>query len=196
MNIASTYPIEDLPARRLFTVVDISRMIEIGVLSEDERIELIEGVPVVMAAKHAAHENIKAALNMLFARSAPEGVIVSIEGTLQLADNILVEPDIAIMSRSVYKGNPNAFAQPRPQDILLLVEIAASSLTYDRKIKARLYARYGIRELWVIDANNRVTWVHTNPIEEGWSSVVERAPQETLTTPSLPGFLVKLGEID
>jgi Uma2 family endonuclease len=195
MNIALGHPAEEFPPHRLFTAEDISRMIEAGVLTEDERIELIEGEIVVMAAKHAAHEYIKSTLNIAFARIVPDGLFVSIEGTLQLARDILVEPDIAIITRSVYQGEPRAFAQPRPQDILLLVEVVASSLTYDRRIKARLYARHGIREFWVIDANERITWVHTGPSGDGWSSIVERGPHETLTTPALPTFAIKLGEI-
>src|SRR5947207_3188856 len=94
MNIALTNPVEDLPARRLFTADDISRMMEAGVIGEDERIELIEGEIVVMAAKHIGHERVKNWLNMAFVRAVPNGLFVSIEGTLQLAPNILVEPDI------------------------------------------------------------------------------------------------------
>ena len=76
---------------------------------------------------------------------------------------------------------------------MLLIEIAASSLAYDRKLKARLYARHGIREYWVIDANKSVTWIHTGASGDGWSSIVERGPQDTLATPALPNFSVRLG---
>src|SRR5437868_2980543 len=127
MNIVLTHTAEEFPPRRLFTAADISRMIDAGVLAEDERIELIEGEIVLMAAKHAGHENIKNWLNMAFARAVPDGLFVSNEGTLQLAPNILVEPDIAIVLQSVYKGDPKAFAQPRPQDVMLVIEVAASS---------------------------------------------------------------------
>jgi Uma2 family endonuclease len=61
--------------------------------------------------------------------------------------------------------------------------------------KARLYARHGIREYWVIDANERRTFVHTGPTADGWSSIVERGPDEALTTAALPGFALKLGDI-
>jgi Uma2 family endonuclease len=78
---------------------------------------------------------------------------------------------------------------------LLLIEVAASSLSYDSRLKARLYARYGIREFWVIDANERITWIHTGPSGETWSSIVERGPNDALTTPALPSFSMRLGEI-
>jgi len=69
------------------------------------------------------------------------------------------------------------------------------SLAYDRGIKARLYARHGIREFWVIDADTRVTFVHTGPSGETWSSIVERGPQEVLTTPAAPGFSIRLADL-
>jgi Uma2 family endonuclease len=75
------------------------------------------------------------------------------------------------------------------------VEIAASRMNYDRGVKARLYARHGIQEFWVIDANERVTWVHTGPQGDGWSWIAERAPDETLTTAALPGFPIQLSSI-
>jgi hypothetical protein len=125
MNVAIPRAAEGFP-RRAFTVDDISRMIEAGVIAEDENFELIEGDLVVMAAKHVGHDGIKNALNMALARSAPEGVFIAIECTLQLARDILVEPDIAVVSRSVYAADPKSFARPGPQDVRLLIEIAAS----------------------------------------------------------------------
>lgn len=195
MNIAFTRAADGFP-RRAFTVEDIRRMIEAGVIGEEEKFELIEGEIVVAAAKSVAHDNIKNALNIAFARVVPDGIYVAIESTLQLAENILVEPDIAIISREIYKADPKSFAQPRAQDVLLLVEIAVSGMAYDRHVKARLYARHGVREFWVIDANERKTWVHTGPAGDGWSSIVERGPSDTLMTEALPGFAVRLAEID
>lgn len=195
MNVAVARAADGLP-RRAFTVDDIHRMIEAGIVTEDERFELIEGDLVMMSAKHVAHERIKHLLTMALVRAAPEGMFVGIEATLQLAHNILVEPDITVISKSVYNVPPKTFAQPRPEDVLLLIEVAASSLRYDRGIKARLYARHGIREFWVIDANEGVTWIHTGPSGDGWSSIIERGTQEALTTTALPKLSIRLGELD
>jgi len=79
---------------------------------------------------------------------------------------------------------------------LLVVEIAGENLNYDRDIKPRLCAQYGVGEFWLIEPNERVTWVHTQPSGETWSSIVERGPHETLTTPALPGFSIRLADID
>jgi Uma2 family endonuclease len=195
MNIALNRTTDDLPPRRHFTAEDIRRMIDSGVISESERIELIEGEIVVMSAKSVAHDNIKNALLIAFARAVPDGLYVSVESTLQLADDILVEPDIAIISQSVYRADPKSFARPNSQDVLLLVEVAVSSIAYDRNVKAHLYARHGIREFWLVDANERIAWIYAGPSDDGWSSVVERKSEEPLTTSALPNFMIKLCDI-
>ena len=80
-------------------------------------------------------------------------------------------------------------------DCQLLIEVAVSSLNYDKELKARLYAGLGVREFWVVDANERVTWIHTGPSQEGWSSIVKRAAGDTLATPAVPKFAIRLGDI-
>jgi Uma2 family endonuclease len=195
MNVAVTRGAEGFP-RRAFSVDDIRRMIDIGLIAEDERFELIEGDIVVMASKSIAHDHMQNALNLALVRAVPDGLYVGNGSTIQLAEDILVEPDLAIIAKSVYKAEPRSFAQPQGKDVLLLIEIAVSSLAYDRKVKAQLYAKHGIREYWLIDALERTAWVHTGPAGEGWSSIVERGPQDLLTTDALPGFSVRLGEID
>jgi Uma2 family endonuclease len=104
-----------------------------------------------------------------------------------------VDTDFACMLRDAFKPGPSDFAQPNP--VLLAIEIAESNLDYDRKVKARLYARYGVHEYWVIDAHERITWIHTGPSADGWSSVVKRGPGETLTTSAAPGFAIRLDQI-
>jgi Uma2 family endonuclease len=194
MSVAVTRAADDLP-RRAFTVDDISRMMEAGIFDEDERFELIEGDFVMMSPQHIAHERIKNPLNMALARVVPPDVFVGVESSIQLARNVLVQPDITVISQSVFNADPKTFARPRSEDILLLIEVASSSINYDRRVKARLYARHGIREFWVIDANERVTFIHTGPTGETWSSIAERASNEALTTPALPNFSIRLSEI-
>lgn len=192
MNVA--FALNDEPVRRKFTVDDVLRMVDAGILREDENVELIEGELVMMAAKYAPHENIKHALNLALARSVNDELYVAIESSLRLADDIIVEPDITVIARELYKTT-RRLVEPRPEDVRLLIEIAASSMTYDRKVKARLYARHGIREFWVIDPTERVTWVHTGPEGDGWSSIIERRSEDVLSTPALPGFSIRLQHV-
>jgi Uma2 family endonuclease len=195
MNVAVTTAAEGFP-RRAFTVEDISRMIEAGVIREDEKFELIEGEIVMMASKGIAHERIKSALMMAVVRAVPDDLRVGVETTLRLTDTVMLEPDIAVFPKELFQKSSAGFAQLDPGEAHLVIEVAASSLAYDKGLKARLYARQRVREFWVIDANARTTWVHISPSGDGWSSVVEYGPQDALTTPTLPGFSIRLGEID
>jgi Uma2 family endonuclease len=182
-------------ARRAFTVEDISKMIEVGLLGSEEHFELIEGDIVMWSAQHIGHERIKHALNFALVKAAGEEVYVAVETALQLADDILVVPDIAIVSRSVYAADPNSFARPRAQDVRLMIEIATGALTYDRKIKARLYARHGISEYWLIDAGQRSAHVHRGPSGDDWEVVDERGMTDKLTTPVVPSFAFTLAQV-
>jgi Uma2 family endonuclease len=193
MSISLTHTVEDLPPRRAFTVEDIRRMIDVGVISEDERTELIEGEIVVLAPKTFRHEVIKSELTLSLMRAVPAELFAGVATTLQLADDILVDADFAIVPRAAYKPSQSGFAQPT--SVLLVIEIADSNLAYDRDVKARLYARHGIREFWLIDANERITLIHTSPHDGRWSSIIKLGPEENLTTPTLPDFMIKLGEI-
>ena len=195
MNAAVTTAAEGFP-RRAFTVEDISRMIEAGVIREDEKFELIEGEIVMMAAKGIVHERIKSALLIAVARALPGDLTVGVEATLQLTNTIMLEPDIAVFPKELFKKSSVGFAQLDPGEAYLVIEVAASSLAYDKGLKGRLYARHRVREFWVVDANERATWVHTGPSGDGWSSVVKCGPQDALTTSALPGLSIRLGEID
>jgi len=195
INVAVTRAAEGFP-RRAFTVDDISRMMDAGVISEDEKFELIEGEIVMMASKGIAHERIKSALNIAIVRALPDDLTIGVEATLRLTDRTMLEPDLAVFPKTLFKKSVSGFAQLDPGEALLVIEVAVSSLAYDKGLKARLYARHNVREFWVIDANARTTWVHTGPSGDGWSSIVERGPADLLTTAALPGLSIRLDEID
>jgi Uma2 family endonuclease len=195
MNVALTRAAEGFP-RRAFTVEDIRRMVEAGVLGEDERFELIEGDLVVMSAKGYAHELIKSALIVAIARALPEKLMIGVEMTIQFGDHTLLEPDIAVFARNSLVKSEEGFSRIAPGDLLLAIEVAASSLAYDKGLKARLYARHRVREFWVVDANERITWVHTGASGDGWDSIMERGPDELLRTSALPGFAMRLNAVE
>lgn len=195
MNIATTTAGEGFP-RRAFTVADVSRMIDAGIIGADEKFELIEGEIVMIAAKGVAHERIKSALNIAIVRALPDHLTVGIEVTLRLADTVMLEPDIAVFPKSLFMKSSSGFARLDPGEACLVIEVAASSLAYDKGLKARLYARHGVKEFWVVDANERTAWIHTGPSGEGWSSVIACGPQDVLTASALPGLSIRIGAID
>jgi Uma2 family endonuclease len=194
MNVTATTAAEGFP-RRAFTVADIGRMIEAGVIREDEKFELIEGEIVMAAAKGVAHERIKSALTIAIVRALPDHLTVGVEVTLRLTDTVMLEPDIAVFPKELFERSSDGFARLDSGEASLVIEVAASSLAYDKGLKARLYARHRVREFWVVDANARITCVHTGPSGDTWSSIVTRGPQDALTTSGLPGFSMRLSEI-
>jgi Uma2 family endonuclease len=118
------------------------------------------------------------------------------EMTIQFADSTLLEPDLAVFMRSALIKSDASFSQITPGNLLLAIEVAASSLAYDKGLKARLYARHRVQEFWVVDANERITWIHTGPSGDGWASIAERGPNEVLRTSALPGFAMQLSAIE
>jgi Uma2 family endonuclease len=195
MNIALTNIAEDDPFRRPFAVADISRMIDAGILTEDERIELVRGDLIVMASKKYAHELIKSAIIRALVPAAPRDVHIGVEMTIEFSDDTLLEPDLVVFPVSCLRESDFEFARLNHGECLLVIEVAASSLRYDKNTKAPLYAAFGVHEYWVIDAHERITWIHTGPSADGWSSVVKRGPSETLTTSAVPGFAIRLDQI-
>ncbi len=175
--------------RRAFTVAEILRMQDAGIIAEDENFELIEGEIVPMQAKSHAHELIKSALTIAIARALPDPLWMGVESTLYLSPNTFVEPDL-----TVYPKGPK-LEDVKGRDILLAIEVAATSLAYDRGLKAELYARYGVNELWVVDAARRAAFVHQGPEAGSWRSIVERPPEESLTLAALPDFSIRLATV-
>ncbi|MGA2126534.1 MAG: Uma2 family endonuclease [Xanthobacteraceae bacterium] len=195
MTVAVTTAAEGFP-RRAFTVEDVRRMIEVGVIHEDEKFELVEGEIVMMAAKGVAHERVKSALIIAVVRALPDHLTVGVEATLRLTEKVMLEPDIAVFPKELFKKSSAGFARLDPGEACLVIEVASSSLAYDKGLKARLYARHGVKEFWVIDANSGSTWVHTGPSGDGWSSITQSGPEDVLTTSALPGFSIRICEID
>jgi Uma2 family endonuclease len=170
-------------------VAEILRMQDAGIISDDENFELIEGEIVPTQAKTHIHELIKSALNIGIARALPDRLWLGVETTITLSPNTFVEPDLVVYPRGF------KLETVKGADILLAIEVALTGLDYDRGLKARLYARHGVNELWVVDAARRATFVHSAPDGDHWRSIVELGPVEALTFAALPGFSVQLAAV-
>ena len=164
-------------------------MIDAGVLGPDEKFELIEGEIVPVSPSHDPHERVKSGLILAIGRWLPGDLWFGSESSVYLAEKTFVEPDICVFRRDL---KSHELAGP---DLLLVIEVADSSLTFDRGTKALLYAKYGARELWVVDVATKVTSVHTGPTEVGWTNVREVEPDQVLRATALPGFELRLNEL-
>jgi len=189
MNVIATRAAEGLP-RRSFTVAEIRRMVEAGIIAEDENFELIEGEIVPMSPKGNQHEVIKAALTDAFA-PRPKQLRLAVETTLYLDERTFVEPDLCLYPKRILPESVKG------TDIVLAIEVAGTSLGYDRGLKARLYARHGVNELWVVEADTRETWVHRLPHADGqWGSIERIAPGTPLSPGALPEISVRMSDLD
>lgn len=190
MNVIATRAAEGFP-RRSFTVAEIRRMVDAGIIAEDENFELIEGELVPMSAKGNQHEVIKGALAEIFAVHKARDLRLAVETSLYLDERTFVEPDLCFYPRRILPEDVKG------GDVLLAIEVAGGSLGYDRGLKARIYAKHGVRELWVVDARTRETWVHLRPQADGqWASIERIAPDASIAPEELPAIIVKMADLD
>lgn len=159
--------------RRRFTVSEYHQMSKAGILHEDDRIELIEGEIIEMSPIGSWHSGISMRLNQLFMRTFDDVALVSIQNPIQLSEDTEPQPDVTLL-----RPEPDYYTShtPKPEDVLLVMEIADTSVAYDRGVKTRLYARSGITEYWLIDLNAVTVTVYRDPGPEGYgiSQVVRR----------------------
>ncbi len=150
---------------RPFTVAEYYAMAEAGILREEERVELMDGVIVEMAPMGNRHRATVTRLNRLFNRNVGERAIVQIQSSITLDDQTMPEPDLAILRERAdfYEAD-----SPGPEDVLLVIEVADSSVDYDRNEKLPRYARAGIREVWLTVLPENVVEAHTEPTENGY----------------------------
>ncbi len=146
---------------RPFTIDEYTQMAEVGILTEDNRIELIKGDILDMSpigTKHAAC--LKHLNRLLSMRNIEDKVIIQVQDPIQLPNDSEPEPDLAIIK---YRDDFYAAHHPYPEDILLVIEVADSSLQYDHEVKLPVYAEANIPEVWIVNLNDQRLEVYTEP---------------------------------
>lgn len=145
---------------RRFSVRDYYRMAETGILQPDERVELIEGEIIAMSPIRVRHAACVNKLNALFSAKAKSRWIVSPQNPVDLNPYSEPEPDITVLrfDKDFYAGG-----HPTPKDVLLLIEVADTTLGFDRGRKLPLYARDGIAEVWIVNLSDEVVEVYRGP---------------------------------
>ena len=167
------------PRRHRLTVSDFHRMGEAGIFAAGDRVELIDGDVIDMSPIGALHAAIVARLTAFLCRSVGSGVIVWCQNPIRLDEASEPEPDIALLRP---RADGYMSAHPGPEDVLVVIEVADTSLAYDLGVKVPLYARHGIPEAWVIDAATRQTRVFREPSAEGYRRELLVGPEETLAS--------------
>ncbi len=191
--IDPTRAAEGLP-RWAFSVMDVERMVQVGLIDPDERLELIGGELVPMAPKGIAHETLKALLLEQWIPAKPNTVMIVPETTFRLSDQTFLEPDLLVLRRS------DGLAGLTGDKALLVVEIADSSFSYDTTKKAEIYAHFSVPELWVIDANSDVIRVHRQPSGPGKTPAIYSFTRnvgagETIEPLAVPELAITLSKL-
>ena len=172
-----------LITRRLFTVDDYHRMGDAGILRTEDRVELIYGEIVKMSPIGNPHNAAVDRANRAFIYATGDKAIVRVQGSVRLNLYSEPQPDIVIL-----KPKDDFYAKhgAGPSDVMLIVEMADSSLKYDRRVKARLYADMGIPEYWVADLNGGCIFAYSDRQEKSYRLVRQFRKGEVIAPEQLP----------
>jgi Uma2 family endonuclease len=186
---ATTQVADGLP-RRAFTVAEVERMLEAGILREPEPFELIGGELVAMAAKNRQHELLRTELALYWTDRRGRDLKIASETPLRLGEHDAPEPDFIVYPASLRAPDVRA------DTVLLVVEIGDTSLASDLDTKAPRYAASGVREYWVVNARSLRTTVHREPRQNGeYAYRAEFEATDTLTPTLAPSLAVRLGDL-
>ncbi|MBI4468217.1 MAG: Uma2 family endonuclease [Acidobacteria bacterium] len=169
-----------------FTVADFARMVQAGILSEDDNVELMDGEVRAMSPVGPRHVAIVNRLNAILSSQIAGRAIVSVQNPIQLTDYTEPQPDIAVLCP---REDFYAHALPLPEDVLLVVEVAEASLEYDRGEKVPRYAQMRIPEVWLVDVERETVTQYTNSDGSRYAGEQTLARGQHLDSPNTLGAL-------
>ena len=179
-------------ARRWFTVGEYNRMAETGILTEDDRVELIEGEIVEMSpigSRHAACVN---RLNMHLSRQVGQSFIVSVQNPIIVSDYSEPEPDLAVL---LLRADYYEQKLPQSADVLVVVEVADTSVEIDRGVKIPLYAQSNIPVALLVDLSKELIELHSQPASGQYQSVKIFRRGDSLRLDVLPQLSLSVDDI-
>ncbi len=177
--------------RRRFTVSDYYAMADAGILAHTERVELLDGEIIIMAPIGSRHAFCVAWLNGMLVLALAERAIVYVQNPITLDSGSEPQPDIAV----VVLRDGYANAHPGPDDVLLLIEVADSTLDADRNEKLPLYARAGIPEIWIVNLRDRRVEVCTEPVDGAYANVRHCAVGDSVAPRHFPDIALPVERI-
>lgn len=175
-----------------FDVSDYVRLHGAGFIPEEARTELVEGEIRIMAPIGPEHGSAVNTLSHHFVRHIGARAFVSSQSSLRLGDRTMLQPDIALL-----RPEPNDYFDRYPEaaDALLVVEVAFSSLRYDRTRKVPLYARHGIPEVWIVAINERRLEVYREPVGGHYANVVALTEGDSVAPLAWPDIVLDVGAL-
>jgi len=177
---------------RRFTVDEYRRMADAGVFRPGERVELIDGEIVEMAPIGRRHANCVTNLTRLLITRLGDRAIVSPQNSIRISMRSEPQPDLTVLRRPAisYKDEDATVS-----DVLLLIEVADTSLAYDRNVKLRLYAAAGIPEVWIVDAAGEEIEIYRSPESGGFREVQRARPGGTVTPSAFPDLTLAVADV-
>lgn len=180
-----------------FTVQEYHRLVELGFLSEDDHIELIRGELIQMAAKGAAHETCMTRLLRILPPLVGDRATIRCQSPITLWFDGEPEPDFSIVQN---RDDDYATQHPTPQETLLVIEIADSSLNYDREVKLPLYAEAQISDYWLFNLPDRYLEAYSDPyqITLGQFGYLNRrivTAEQSIALPSFPEITLQVASV-
>ncbi len=179
--------VEHTPRR--FTIREYERMVESGILAQDERVELIDGEIVEMSPIGDSHAAFLTNLNHLLVHAVGDSARVWVQLPVRVPPRSKPQPDLALLRPRSYRDGA------AKEDVLLVIEVADTSLRYDRTVKMRLYARAGIPEYWIVDANTETLEIYRSPIGERYADHLRPARDERIAPLALPWATLSVASI-
>jgi len=175
--------------KHLLSVGDYTAMEELGLFHEKPNVELINGEIFDMAPIGPAHGSVVMQLTKRFVMAVKDSAIVSTQNPIQLGDLSQPEPDLCILHSSddFYATNG-----PKGVDVILLVEVAQSSLAFDLTVKARLYSAHKVVEYWLVDLPNKQLMVFKEPTKEGYATITTLKSPVPLYPDALPDIALDM----
>lgn len=169
---------------------EYERMTEAGVFAPDARLELIDGEILTWPPQSARHFTAIQLAEAALGEAFGTGYHVRPQGPLAIDGRSEPEPDIAVVA-----GSPRDYAAAHPRTAVLILEIADSSLGFDRVAKKRLYARNGIPEYWMLDLTQERLEVHREPRDDDYSHVETHGKTGAVTPLAAPNVVIGISEL-
>ena len=177
----------EYPQRHAISAEEYLRMGDSGVFAPEARLELIEGEIVEMAPIGSPHAGMVNTLNWLLTRAAGELAVVAVQNPLIVGDRSVPQPDLALLRP---RADHYSRSHPTSADVLLLIEVADTTLAFDLGTKVPLYARSGIAEAWVIDVQERAVRVFRDPSASGYRTSFTVSGGESVAVLALPAAVI------
>jgi Uma2 family endonuclease len=186
-------PALDMPKKRLFTRKEYHAMGKAGILGHQERVELLEGEIIAMSPAGDRHSACVVRLNRVFAGlNIANRTLVSVQSPVVTSPTSEPEPDFMLLT---FRDDLYDFGKPRPRDVLLLIEVADSSLDYDRGIKLPYYASLGIPEVWISNLRDDRIEAHTEPTPQGYRATRIYTRGDTISPTAFPDLQINVSDI-